>query len=246
MFCGGEGALEPICNTGLTDEKATLIFYEEFTKESITNLIYRIDNIKQSGSYSRLDLYFSSPGGDVDSMFMLAEYINSIENEDFEIIIKVNGGVCSAGFYILFLLDNVKVEFGESSWGMVHLGTTWLDARSLLDPRQENRSFDKFHKSEMDRLNNLFKELIEKFPLTAKEKKHIYSGNDLHMNKIRLEEIYNEYFMKQDYNHPEMIETYLSLKMQQKQLSDMIENLEEGFKKYGTDETLEDIGLDRE
>lgn len=245
MFFNSESELEPVCISGLENEKATLIFNKDFNNETISNLIYRIDNIRQSGSYVKLDIYFSSDGGDIDSMFMLADYINSIE-DDFEIVIKVNGGVCSAGFYILFLLENTQVLFGESSWGMIHLGTTWLDARGLLDPRKDNYSHNKFHKSEMDRLNKKFKDLIEQLKLTPKEKKYIYNGNDLHLCKSRLEEIYNDYFMKKDYNRPEMLEKYLNLKIQQKQLTDMISSVEEGFLRYGRDKTLEEIGLARE
>ena len=244
MFFSSEAELEPVCVSGLNNEKATLIFNKDFNNETISNLIYRIDNVRQSGSYAKLDIYFSSDGGNIDSMFMLADYINSIE-DDFEIVIKVNGGVCSAGFYILFLLENTQVLFGESSWGMIHLGTTWLDARGLLDPRKDNYSHNKFHKSEMDRLNKKFKDLIEQLKLTPKEKKYIYNGNDLYLCKSRLEEIYNDYFMKKDYNHPKMIETYLDIKTQAESLNTHLESLKKGFIKYGTKSTLEEIGLKR-
>lgn len=233
--------LEPICYTGLQEEKGVMIFNDEFTTESITELIYNIENVRQSGSYKCLDLYFSSQGGELHSMYRLVDYINNLEGLDINLI--VDGEIASAGFYTVFLLENVNVIFNEACYGMIHLGDTYVSVRGQLDNTAPKYSWDKFHKTHMKNINNKFKEFILDLDLTEKEKKHILQGKDLFLYKEKLEKVYEVYRNKKFYESDEAIETYIALKEQQSNIKKTLKEMEEHFKKYSKIDVTKELGL---
>lgn len=236
-----EKICEPVCYTGLKDEKGVIVFNEEFTQETITELIYNIENLRQSESYKCLDLYFSSPGGELHSMYRLIDYLNNLEGLDINLI--VDGEIASAGFYTVFLLEDVNVIFNEACYGMIHLGDTYISVRGQLDKTAPKYSWDKFHKNHMNNMNNKFKNFILELGLTDKEKKHILCGKDLFLHKEKLEKLYDEYRNKKFYSSDEAIQTYITLKEQQTNIQKSLKEMEKNFIKYSNIDITKELGL---
>ena len=232
------------CYSGLQDEKCVLVFDNEFRSESIARLIYDIENFRQNPSYNRMDLYFSSNGGCLQSMYRMVDYLNNIEN--FEINIIVDGEVASAGFYMIFLLENenVGVVFTETSYGMIHLGDTYVSARGQLDKRPSKFSFEKFKKEDIELLNKKFVDLIDELSLSKEEKNHIMNGQDFFLSKDRLEKVYEDYQDKKYFEDEATINSYIELNTQYKQIKLAKELMEDGFKKYLNLDIKKELGIE--
>lgn len=188
---------KPIVYAGLVDQKSVLYFNDYFEKKPIYELINNIEMIRQVGSYSTIDLYFTSNGGYIDSLFVLADYLNNIE--DIEINFIVTGMVASCGFNILVLIDNehIHLNFNDFCTGLIHFADNIISSRAQQSSEADRYVIEKFAKAELDRLNNWFKsEILPYLGLSKTDLKHLEEGKDVLLTKEELEEAvanYKEY-----------------------------------------------------
>lgn len=120
----------PVINEG-GNYTTTFIFRDDISTDSITKLILDIEDIRQN-NYSNLNLFFSSVGGEVSEMKNLATYLNSIE--DMHIRIVANDELSSAGFMVMFEIDNdnIEIQIDDQCICMVHLPSFRIETRDLL------------------------------------------------------------------------------------------------------------------
>lgn len=235
--------LKPVILNDLHDEKTVITFNDYFDHAPIVELINNIEAIRQTGGYSDIDLYFTSDGGDIDYLFMLADYLNNID--DIQINIIVNGMVASAGFYILLMIDNtknIKILFNKFCRCLIHLGDTYISARSQLSQEDCRYNFDKFHANDINNINKFFKEeIFPKLNLSKKDIKHLNEGRDLILDSDEFEEIVTNYRNKQYYNSEDSIGDYLVLLQQKIEIDNLLEQMDSNFDKYSDKETLDTL-----
>lgn len=120
----------PVINEG-GNYTTTFVFRDDISTDSITKLILDIEDIRQN-NYSNLNLFFSSIGGEVSEMKNLATYLNSIEDMNIRII--ANDELSSAGFMIMFEVDNdnIEIQIDDQCICMVHLPSFRIETRDLL------------------------------------------------------------------------------------------------------------------
>lgn len=190
-------SVKPIVYAGLLNQKSVLYFNDYFEKKPIYELINNIESIRQVGSYSTIDLYFTSNGGYIDSLFVLADYLNNIE--DIEINFIVNGMVASCGFNILVLIDNehIHLNFNDFCTGLIHFADNAISSRAQKNSDADRYVLEKFAQKELDRLNDWFKtEILPFLGLSKTDLKKLEEGHDVMLTREELEDAvanYNEY-----------------------------------------------------
>lgn len=235
----------PVVYTGMENQKTILVFDDIFETKSITRLINDIESVRQIGGYSVIDLYFTSDGGSADSMFMLSDYLNNLE--DIHINLIVTGMVASAGFYILLLINNpcVNIEFNKCCSGLIHLGDTYVSCRGQLASENSRYNYDKFVSDHLDKLNDFFKkEILPKLNLSKKDLKHINEGKDLMLCADELEKMINEYHDKIFFESDEAVEQYIMLNEKIEQYAIALDKMREGFSKYADRDIDKELGID--
>ena len=125
----------PVINEG-GNYTTTFVFRDDISTDSITKLILDIEDIRQN-NYSNLNLFFSSVGGEVSEMRNLATYLNSIE--DMHIRLIANDELSSAGFMIMFEIDNdnIEIQIDDKCICMVHVPSFRMETRDLLKKVEE-------------------------------------------------------------------------------------------------------------
>lgn len=125
----------PVINEG-GNYTTTFVFRDDISTDSITKLILDIEDIRQN-NYSNLNLFFSSVGGEVSEMRNLATYLNSIE--DMHIRLIANDELSSAGFMIMFEIDNdnIEIQIDDKCICMVHVPSFRMETRDLLKNVEE-------------------------------------------------------------------------------------------------------------
>lgn len=125
----------PVINEG-GNYTTTFVFRDDISTDSITKLILDIEDIRQN-NYSNLNLFFSSVGGEVSEMRNLATYLNSIE--DMHIRLIANDELSSAGFMIMFEIDNdnIEIQIDDKCICMVHVPSFSMETRDLLKKVEE-------------------------------------------------------------------------------------------------------------
>ena len=224
--------ITPIVYTGMENQCTTIYFNNDFEFESIYNLMTDIDSIRQIGGYNRINLYFTSMGGDSECLFALADYFNQIS--DIEIDLIVNGGVASAGFYILLMINNpnVHIIFTQGSYGVIHLGDTLLSSRGSLSKESERYNWNKFREKDIQELNKYFKEeYINKLKLRKEDRKRLNQGQDLHLFKDELEDVVYSFQERAYYESEEFMNDYREAKERVQELNHILETMKENYKK---------------
>lgn len=214
--------IRPIVYTGLQNQKSVLYFNDYFEKKPIYELINNIETIRQVGSYSTIDLYFTSNGGYIDSLFVLSDYLNHIE--DIEINFIVNGMVASCGFNILVLIDNehIHLNFNDFCTGLIHFADNIISSRAQQSSEADRYVIEKFAKSELDRLNNWFKsEILPYLGLSKTDLKHLEEGKDVLLTKDELETAVDNY---REYKYVMSEEFEMAYNMIDSQISELKKN----------------------
>ena len=222
----------PVVYTGMEEQYTTIYFNDYFDYDPIYSLMTDIDSVRQIGGYSKINLYFSSLGGNADCLFTLADFLNQIN--DIEIDLIVSGMVASAGFYLLLMIENsnVNIIFSSGSRGIIHLGDTLLSSRGSLSKESERYNFDKFREKDIQELNKYFKEnYINKLKIRKEDRRRLNQGQDLHLLKDELEIIVNDFHGKRYYESDEFLNTYFEIKSRIEQGEGILKSMEEEYKK---------------
>lgn len=242
-----ENKSSPVVYTGMQNQKTVIIFNDCFNNKTITNLINDIESIRQIGGYEIIDLYFSSSGGETDTLFILADYLNGIQ--DIKINFRVNGMVLSCGFYILLLINNnnINLKFSKHCSGLIHLGDTWLLARSQLTTEKGRYNFEKFRAEDLKKLNEYLKnEIIPNLNLSKEDIKKLNEGGDVIFHGEELEEIVTRYHERKYFQSDEAMSDYILLKEEATELLCLIDNFKEKFKKYAKIDVDKELKIEGE
>lgn len=237
----------PIVYTGMQNQKTVIIFNDYFNNKTITNLINDIESIRQIGGYEIIDLYFSSLGGETDTLFILADYLNGIQG--IKINFRVNGMVASCGFDILLLINNnnINLTFNQHCSGLIHLGDTWLSARSQLTTEEGRYNLEKFRAEDLKKLNEYFKnEIISNLNLSKKDIKKLNEGGDVILHAKELKEIVTKYHECKYFNSEESISDYVSIQEDISELLSLAIDFKEKFKRYAKIDIDKELGIEVE
>lgn len=169
----------------------TIVFSDEFTDETIKGLIYEIEDItSEFEEKDKLTLYFSSCGGNLNSLIMLVDYLNNLK---IEIDIVIHGYIYSAGFFTIFLLKKHNIVFTISSEGMLHKGYMRIFTSEMLDTNKKY-STDVVRVENLNKVNKYFDDnVISKLNLTKKELDMYNLGYDVYFDSDRLKELYTDF-----------------------------------------------------
>ena len=185
--------VQPIIMDGSATE--TMVWFtSDFTEYSIYKLIQDIEQIKQ-GDYKKMKLYFSSNGGCIFSLRVLADYLNK-QIGDLEIDLYVTGLVASAGFYILLMIENsnIKIMFDNLSMGLIHLSDSLVSQRSMLSREDARYSAEQHFIKSTTTVNNwLTTEYLDKLDLREKDREMLQQGKDVMLEQKELERVVNKF-----------------------------------------------------
>lgn len=221
----------PIVLTGMMGQKTVMYFDDEFDKEPITRLINDIEMARQVGGYSVIDLYFSSLGGNADTLFVLGDYLNNIEDIDINFI--VNGMVASCGFLILLLIDNEKIHIScnQFSSGLIHLADIYLSTRDQRSSEEDRYRFSKFLKSEVEKLNKwILNDVVPLLPLSDKDKQKISEGEDVMFSGDELDSLIRKYQYNRFMRTERFLEEYVSIGDEIKALQSVRKKMKKDYK----------------
>ena len=238
---GKVSSYEPIVYGGMCNQSTVVMFNDCFEHDTINKLINDIESIRQIGGYSSIDIYFTSMGGVADTLFVLSDYLNNID--DIHINFIVNGMVASCGFYILLLIDNENIDliFNSCCSGLIHLGDVYISARGQLVAEEGRYNIDKFYAEDLKRLNDYLKnELIHKLNLSKKDIKQLEQGKDVMFHKDELEKIVMDFRNRRYYQSEKAIEDYAGLLHKAHELNESLEKMQENYKKYN-DRDIDEI-----
>lgn len=234
----------PIVYDGMNNQKTVICFNNYFENKNITELINKIESVRQIGGYVEIDLYFSSNGGDANCLFMLADYLNNIKGIQINFI--ANGMLASAGFYILLLIENTNIDiiFNDFCEGLIHLGDSYISYRGQLTKEDARYNHDKFHAQSLEMLNNyFFKEILPNLNLSDKDLKLLEEGRDILLHKEELERVVSEYHYKKYLTSEEFVETYCNLKNKEQDTKSLLKKMQDDYKKYYKKDLDVELGL---
>lgn len=233
--------IEPSVMDNPNSKETTIWFNGYYSYENIYKLMTQIDSVVQSGGYEKINLYYSSDGGEADSLFALSNYLNNINNID--ISIRIVGMVASCGFYLLTLLDNpnISLEFTQSSSGLIHLGDILISARGLLSKESSRYCQEKFLQQGIDDLNKYLKEeILDNLELSDIDRDKLNQGNDVMLQSDELEKIIISFHEKRYYKSDSFIEDIISVKHDIEELQQAYKSLGDQYK-YFTGCNVKDI-----
>ena len=185
--------VQPIIMDGNATE-TVVWFSSDFTEYNIYKLIQDIEQVKQ-GDYKKMKLYFSSNGGCIFSLRVLANYLNT-QIGDLEIDVYVSGLVASAGFYILLMLENsnIKIKFDNLSMGLIHLSDMLVSQRSMLSREDARYNAEQHYIKSTVTFNNwLTTEYLDKLDLREKDREMLQQGKDVMLENKELERIVTKF-----------------------------------------------------
>jgi hypothetical protein len=134
--------------------------------ETVNNLIDKLSSIE-----GKINLYFSTNGGNSPSMGFLIKYFNSISDR---LIITLTGYVCSAGTQILTdYKGKIKIDLFEMDYFLFHAAD-----RESLNIRK-GKSDKILNKQDLEWNKNFAKKLKKKELLTDKQIKDYLKGKDI-------------------------------------------------------------------
>lgn len=224
--------------TTAKDQRSIICFDGGFTIDEIRNLINDIENVRQTPGFSEVDLYFSSRGGYLKDLSMLADYLNNID--DFKVNFICNDMCASCGFFILLEIDNenVRIRILESAYGVIHLATQYLDARDMLG---DDFRPAKFYKRNLDETNKIIMEKLSKCGLTDEELKRVKEGEDIYLDNVRLEKVIKTYIDYRTYEDGSLEDSIKEAQDNAEKWIERAEKLIQGYeritgKKYGEPE----------
>lgn len=175
-----------------TKDLPVINFEGGFNSYNIHKLIYDIETIRQSGKHTVMDLYFSSHGGYYTDMQHLITYIERLQGLHINII--VTGYVCSAGYWILPLLnlnEHVTITFTEAAEGMIHLADVKLSVR---DTYTKDHNFTNFAHDRLAKTNAKLLEVAQHIGLSEEQVTMIKEGKDVWLDRDELKDTLNEYY----------------------------------------------------
>jgi ATP-dependent protease ClpP protease subunit len=123
----------------------TINFQDDINFSSISCLMSCIDAVIQNQGFDgTLIIYFDTHGGELSSIYTLADYLNTVVNQDVEIVIKIVGDCYSAGtFFILETLDRCVFEVSDFAHLMIH-----TPLRQLKDKLEEESQLTEIERVE--------------------------------------------------------------------------------------------------
>lgn len=163
---------------------ANYLFYSEVTVESVQKILDFLGNCDKD----KINIYLSSPGGDVNLSNALTDYINTLVNEEgIEINIICIGEISSAGLVLLMNTDcNVKLE--KSAYGVFHIATR------RFDYREQKSLFDgaEFKKKALETYNEYLLGLLKKYKIDEDKIEKIKQGKDAYLSRKEIQNILKE------------------------------------------------------
>lgn len=151
-------------------------FDNEITPETVQELIEKLN------MYSNIDLFITTPGGELPAMRVLIHFINNHP----DINIYMTGYIASAGTF-LFLECNKPIMLCEDlDWILFHLGDRMVEGQF----RKTTLNYE-ILKEQLQETNNKTAEGFLKLGLNKKEIKDFLSGDDVVLykkdfNRLRL------------------------------------------------------------
>lgn len=169
-----------------------LHFDDEFYSYSIQGLISSIENIRVNKTHTKVTIYFRSPGGVVNDMWTLIDYVERLEGLDLVFI--VNGYICSAGFWSILLLStlpHVDIKLGYSAAAMIHLSDIRLSVR---DGYTDDLNQTNFMRERITKHNTDLLRIIQHIGLSTEQMEKVRSGQDLWLHRDQLSNILRDYY----------------------------------------------------
>lgn len=187
-------------------------FDDEFSHESVTNLIYRIEDSRDKSVFkevegskdvdvirNRIVLYFSTNGGVVSTAHILSSYFKElILNECLIVDIVVTEWCHSAGLFFLMDLynfkktlehkDSLSIQFFEYSEACLH--EVGVNINTRIPDEDLSKRIERV-KTRKPRIAKFFKP-----HLTAKEMKDFNQAQDIILSCDRLAKIFEAKIIK--------------------------------------------------
>lgn len=178
---GNGTVFSPVINEDGDNSKNIYVFNDEFTKESIPNLMFAIEKIKQSGC-QKLNLFFNTIGGVMSEMLNLKDYLNSVEDMNINII--CNEELSSAGFVIMFMLDNenISIEISDYALCMIHLASFYINTNDLKSKLSANAQESLKFLSINDNFNKDILKMLELAGMSTEKIKCVSDGQEVYMS----------------------------------------------------------------
>ncbi len=166
-------SLEEALEQGLLDDllphqseaRHTQIFDEDINVDSVQKLINELNN------YSKIDLFFSTVGGQLTAMEALIHYLNS-RKED--IAIYLTEEICSAGTFLLTDFEGELYLSENLDFILFHMGD-----RLMYSNRKSGAVSKKELMKQLKAINKTLTAKFEKLGLTPQEVKKFKQGYDV-------------------------------------------------------------------
>lgn len=218
----------PVVATGCRNQNSVIYFTGSFQPSDIRHLMNDIEIVRQTFGYSSVDVYFASNGGFIKDLFVLADYLNGIE--DIKVNIIISGMIASCGFYLLPLIDNSNIEiyYNDHAQGMIHLADNMLSQRDQLG---DNPTPSKFYKKELEDLNKwLIENVVDHLGLTEDEVNRVKGGEDVYLNCERLELAVKTYNDWRYATSGELVDDYRKISLKIAELQKTKQQLKKQYK----------------
>ena len=158
-----------------------LYFGHAFTNEKILGAIDEMDQALEKGIYEGVDIYFSSPGGQIDLLIMFAEYLH---NYPLQVTIKVIEQVASAGMFLLMMCPDM-VELYDTANGMLHMHSQGVDLRELRD--KTSMSYMLANEKDTERF---LLDIMEPYGISEESMEEIKNGRDVYFTNKELKALF--------------------------------------------------------
>lgn len=160
------------------DKESTIHAYVTGTIDEPFNYNEICFRLKHASKNSIVNLYINTPGGIIDSAFMVA---NAIQQCKAKVVGKLSGTVASAGTILAMACD--EIEAAPHLSFMIH-----NYSGSIQGKGNEMKARQKFTD---DHLNTAFKAFYEGF-LSEEEMNHVIEGTDMWMGSEEVIERWEE------------------------------------------------------
>ena len=215
---------QPAVYNGLENDIYTLFFNDlVFTNEVIESLIIALEDVKVSGSYSVIDIYISSVGGLANQLIMFADYLN---NYPLDINFKIHGEVSSCGSLLPLMVKGATIEYLPTARAMFHLGHQRVHS-SIRYHYKPNLDMSSSDLEGLEELNTyLWDNFYSKLDLEEEEFEALKKGQDVFVNRERIEHIY-ETFKERQFFENELPQVLVEIDQQIELKKEEIKNLKE-------------------